>query len=97
MSPRVRHFRKMAPQGLDDREAARLLALLEDESTEVLTIEDMRARGIQAPAQAIYTLQLRGYQVDRVAVQHASGHQLIGYRLRAAEQQASDEAHPAPQ
>ena len=96
MSRRVPHFRKVAPQGMEDREAARLLALLEDEGTEVVTIEHMRGRGIQAPAQAIYTLQLAGFQVDRVAVEHQSGHQVIGYRLRAAEPEASGDARPAP-
>jgi hypothetical protein len=63
-----------------DHTPARLLAMLHDRSGG-LTIAAMRERGIEAPAQAIYTLQLAGYEIDRVALQRVDGHTLVGYRL----------------
>lgn len=49
------------------RDAARLLALLRQERPRGVTVEMMRQRGIEAPAQAIYTLQLAGYTIDRLS------------------------------
>jgi hypothetical protein len=69
------------PSSLADRDEARLLALLGDDRAEPLTIAAMRERGIEAPAQAIYTLQLAGYQIDRVLVQPPRGRHASGYRL----------------
>jgi hypothetical protein len=56
-----------------DRDVARLLALLEDQCAEAVTITELRERGIAAPAQAIYTLQLTGYEVDRVPIHEPCG------------------------
>jgi hypothetical protein len=64
-----------------DRDASRLLALLRGNRAEPLTIAAMHERGIEAPAQAIYTLQLTGYQIDRVPVQRPDGRITSGYRL----------------
>jgi Helix-turn-helix domain len=69
--------------GLDSAwgpEAARLLALLRRERDGV-TVTTMREHAIEAPAQAIYTLQLAGYAIDRT---RAGPNGLGGpvYRLR---------------
>ena len=66
---------------LVDRDAARLLALLGEDRGEPLTIAAIRERGIERPAQAIYTLQLAGFQIDRVPARPATGHHTSGYRL----------------
>ncbi len=66
---------------LAGRDVARLLELLENDRNEPLTIAAMRERGIEAPAQAIYTLQLAGYQIDRMSVQPTNDHHVSGYRL----------------
>lgn len=42
----------------------------------------MRERGIAAPAQVIYALQLAGYDIDRGPV-HRSSRAPLGYRLRS--------------
>ncbi|HTP18467.1 MAG TPA: helix-turn-helix domain-containing protein [Solirubrobacteraceae bacterium] len=62
------------------RDAARLLALLRKEPWSGVTVEAMREQGINAPAQAIYTLQLAGYTIDRVSGA-ANGHGTPVYRL----------------
>ena len=66
------------------RDLARLLALLEADHAQTVTFAELRERGIEAPGQAIYMLQLDGYQIDRVPVQRSDGHKTIGYRLPAA-------------
>jgi len=63
------------------REAARLLALLREERHRSVTVETIRQRGVDAPAQAIYTLQLAGYTIDRLSGA-PSGHRTPVYRLR---------------
>lgn len=67
--------------GLVDRDVARLLALLGEDRGGPLTIPAMRERGIERPAQAIYTLQLAGYQIDRVPARRGNGGHTSGYRL----------------
>ena len=57
-----------------------LLALLQDNSG-ALTVGELRERGIDAAAQAIYTLELAGYQVDRALVRLKGGRQRMGCRL----------------
>lgn len=71
------------PLGIKDRSAEHLLDLL-TRSGWPLTIEELREHGVSPPAQAIYELQLAGYEIDRV-VQQEAGHQRAGYRLRRAE------------
>jgi hypothetical protein len=63
------------------REAARLLALLRQDRRGGVTVAAMRERGIEAPAQAIYTLQLAGYTIDRVPAA-VNGRRSSAYRLR---------------
>ena len=75
---------------LTDRDEARLLAVLEDNCAEAVTISELRERGIRAPGQAIYTLQLTGYQIDRVRVQRPNGHNSTGYRLGLRASRSSD-------
>jgi hypothetical protein len=63
------------------REAARLLALLKEERHRGVTVEGMREQGIGAPAQAIYTLQLAGYTIERLSGAANSRRRPV-YRLR---------------
>lgn len=74
--------RQPDPVNASDRQAARLLALLEANSGEALTIADMRERGIAAPGQVIYALQLAGYDIDRAPI-HGNSRGPLGYRLRS--------------
>ncbi len=76
------------------REAARLLALLREEPQSGVTIEAMREQGIDAPAQAIYTLQLAGYTIDRVSGA-ANRPRTPVYRLRGRQADLNGRA-PAP-
>ena len=63
------------------RDAARLLALLRQDRHAGVTVAAMRERGIEAPAQAIYTLQLAGYAIDRVYAA-VNGRTSSAHRLR---------------
>jgi len=63
-----------------DHTTARLLAMLHDRSG-ALTIATMRERGIQAPAQRIYTLQLAGYEIERCYIGSSAGRRTPAYRL----------------
>jgi len=85
MTVQARRARTRRPEPLSrwDHDASRLLAMLEDNPTCALTIDDMRERGIAAPAQVIYGLQLAGYDIDRLSI-HASSRGPLGYRLRSA-------------
>lgn len=64
-----------------DRDVARLVALLGSDPSRAMTIAELREHGIGAPAQAIYELQLAGWQVDRVPVTQGDGAGASGYRL----------------
>lgn len=64
-----------------DRDVARLVALLGSDPSRAMTIAELREHGIEAPAQAIYELQLAGWQVDRVPVTQGDGAGASGYRL----------------
>jgi hypothetical protein len=63
------------------RDAARLLALFKRGGASGVSVVEMRQRGIEAPAQAIYTLQLAGYVIDRVPAPWSGGKAPV-YRLR---------------
>lgn len=67
MTLQAQHARTRQPEPANswDRDAARLLALLEGNPDDALTIAAMRERGIDTPAQVIYALQLAGYDIDR--------------------------------
>lgn len=64
-----------------DRDLTRVLALLEGDHTSAITVAALRERGVKAPAQAVYTLQLAGYAIDRVSCTDPGGHKTLGYRL----------------
>jgi len=70
------------PESSWRRDAARLLALLETQPHDAVTIATMREHGIETPAQVIYALQLAGYEIDRAP---APGNPCgpSGYRLRS--------------
>ncbi len=67
-----------------------MLRLLEMKEAGALTIAASREHGIQAPAQAVYALQLAGYEIDRVPCENPVGNKTLGYRLRTASAQAPD-------
>jgi hypothetical protein len=75
----------VAPPSLGDQEVARLLALLHASEGNPLTIAAMRRAGVTGPAQAIYTLQLTGHEIDRVYCSSDEGRKTLGYRLFAGE------------
>jgi hypothetical protein len=73
-----------------DRHAARLLALLEYNRHDAVTITTMREHGIETPAQVIYALQLGGYDIDRApALGTPCGP--LGHRLRRGIHGSTDE------
>ena len=78
------------PHSEGDRELARALALLQGDRAGPVTIAALRERGVKAPAQAVYELQLAGYEIDRVPCRCSDGHTTQGYRLRAASALAAD-------
>jgi hypothetical protein len=69
------------PHSEGDRELARVLALLEGDRAGSVTIAALRERGVKAPAQAMYDLQLAGYAIDRVSCPDPGGRRTFGYRL----------------
>jgi hypothetical protein len=77
-------------QSAGDRELARVLALLEGDQTGAMTIAALRESGVKAPAQAVYTLQLAGYAIDRVSCTDPGGHRTFGYRLHGSGAPAPD-------
>jgi hypothetical protein len=69
------------PHSEGDRELARTLVLLQADRAGSVTIAALRERGIKAPAQAVYDLQLLGHVIDRVSCTDPNGHRTFGYRL----------------
>lgn len=77
----------------------RLLQLLQNDDPQQLTLEALRAHGFEAPAQAIYMLQLDGYAIDFVPIHRADGKVSRSYRMRpacASESQRSSSASSQP-
>jgi hypothetical protein len=64
------------------RDLTRVLAELEAAPAGVVTVDALLERGVQRPAQAIYTLQLTGHAIHRVAWTDPRGHRALGYQLR---------------
>jgi hypothetical protein len=71
-------------RSVEGHDAARVLTLLGADDSGALTIAALREHGIQAPAQAIYELQLDGYEIDRLPCEGSDRHTTIGYRLRTS-------------
>jgi hypothetical protein len=82
------HFRvsadRIQPLSEGERELAHVLALLEGNRAGSLTIATLRERGVKAPAQAVYDLQLAGYAIDRVSHTGPGGQRSFGYRLNVS-------------
>ena len=78
------------PRTVGDRDVARALALLEGDQAGPITIAALRERGVKAPAQAVYTLQLAGYGIDRVSCEDPDGRRTLGYRLHRPSGPVSD-------
>lgn len=72
-----------------DRQVAQVLALLEDDRAEAISIATLLERGVKSPAQAVYELQLAGYRIDRVSQTDSGGHTTLGYRLQGVAAAAS--------
>jgi hypothetical protein len=79
------------PRTEAERELARALELLESDHTGAVTVAALRERGVRAPAQAVYDLQIAGYAIDRVTSTDAGGHSTSGYRLRGSEASEPDQ------
>jgi hypothetical protein len=73
-----------------DRDLPRLLGLLEDNCAEAVTISRLQEQGTEAPGPAIYTLQLTGYQIERVPIRRPNGRNTAGYQLRPQASRSSD-------
>ena len=73
---------QIQPRSEGDRDVARLLELLEGDQAGALTIAALRERGVKAPAQAVYTLQLAGYGIDRVGCEDSNGRRTLGHPAR---------------
>ena len=58
------------PESAWDRDTARLLARLEDNLVDAMTIAAIRERGIDTPAQVINALQLAGYDIPHAFDPH---------------------------
>jgi hypothetical protein len=78
------------PHREGDRELARALALLQGDRAGSVTIAALRERGVKAPAQAMYDLQLAGHAIDRVSCTDPCGHRTIGYRLHGSPATAAE-------
>lgn len=74
----------MHPESVDERNLALALELLGADRSNVVTLGALRDRGVRAPADAMYTLQLAGYEIDRVFCEDADGRRRLGYRLHGA-------------
>jgi hypothetical protein len=72
------------PQREGARELAHVSALLEGDQTGSMTVAALRERGVKAPGQAVYILQLAGYAIDRVSGTDPGGHRTLGYRLHGS-------------
>jgi hypothetical protein len=75
---------RVEPSSEGERELARALALLEGDQAGSVTIAALRERGVKAPAQAMYDLQLAGYAIDRISCTDPRGHRTFGYRLHGS-------------
>jgi TPP-dependent 2-oxoacid decarboxylase len=64
------------------RQQRQVLKLLSGPGSAALTMAEMRERGVRAPGQAIYELELAGYPVERVYRDADARHnRVLGYRL----------------
>jgi hypothetical protein len=71
-------------RSVEGHDAARVLTLLGADDSGALTMAALSEHGVRAPAQAIYELQLDGYEIDRVPCEGSDRHTTIGYRLRTS-------------
>jgi hypothetical protein len=93
----IRAFRASAlravPQGAQDRDLGRLLALLEANTTGGVRIAALPEAGIEASLQAVYELQLAGYEVERVCCARSNGEAIFGYQLRGRVADSREQPH----
>jgi hypothetical protein len=72
------------PRSVEGHDAARVLTLLGADDSGALTMAALREHRVQAPAQAIYELQLDGYEIDRVPCESGDRLTTISYRPRTS-------------
>jgi hypothetical protein len=85
-----------AAPNLGDKNLDRLWALLSRDGGTAVTISTLAAAGITAPAQAIYMLQLRGCEIERVHTPNAAGGGSSSYRMRIASDSSEVESQVDP-
>lgn len=56
----------------------------QDDPSASVTIAALRERGVKAPAQAVYDLQLLGHAIDRVSCTNLNGDRTLEYRLHGS-------------
>jgi hypothetical protein len=78
------------PLNARDRDLARVLRSLDAHRAGALTIDTLREHGVEAPALAIYELQLAGHEIERAHWTHRDGRMTLGYRLRHPSSSASE-------
>jgi hypothetical protein len=78
------------PRTEGERQLARALAMLESDHSGSVTLAVLRERGVSAPAQAVYDLQLAGHVIDRVSCTDRGEHRTLAYRLRDSRAPAGD-------
>lgn len=64
-----------------ERELGRALTLLQENLTGYVTLAELRERGITAPAQTVYELQLAGYTIERITSTAVGVRMPPGYRM----------------
>ena len=79
-----------ASDSRSERELTQALELLESRPSGPVTVGALRELGVQTPAQVIYTLQLAGHAIDRVACTDREGQRVLGYQLRGSGTSVSD-------
>jgi hypothetical protein len=75
---------------LTDRQQRRLLERLQQAGEQPLSLDQLRAEGIDFPAVVIGELELNGYAIERV-YEHGK---LIGVRLRNSESSQTSPSRP---
>lgn len=82
-----------------DHDTTRMLELFDIAASRPLTLADLQDGGVAMPGQALYELQLAGYQIARVYGRDETQRRtLIGYRLdRFGGPRAGADALAAPE
>ncbi len=80
---------KQTARRAETRDAVRVLELLVVAEGCGVMIADLRERGVQAPGQAIYELELAGRQINRRFAPSSDGRHIMRYRLAVSVQRST--------